>query len=153
MAGSFSRKGYQKFAPAGKPAAAAAVRQAASASIRKEPAGHALLFQAPATYAPAHDSTARAALGPAGTAAHASTRAVPREYPGVPSQCSAATYRPPVLWSTLEYSRVPVEYPLQYGRKSVRQYKRAWGAAHAHARGLRAAPAAHSPVRDAGGVP
>ncbi len=37
------------------PAAAAAVRHAASVSIRTEPAGHSLLPSAPDTYAPAHD--------------------------------------------------------------------------------------------------
>jgi hypothetical protein len=41
------------------PAAAAAVRHAASVSIRTEPEGQLLLFKGPDTYAPAHDSTAR----------------------------------------------------------------------------------------------
>ena len=36
------------------PAAAAAVRHAASVSIHTEPAGHSLLPAAPETYAPAH---------------------------------------------------------------------------------------------------
>jgi hypothetical protein len=54
------------------PAAAAAVRQAASIVIRAEPAGHALLPASPDTYAPAHDSTARTALGHAAAAAHSS---------------------------------------------------------------------------------
>jgi hypothetical protein len=48
------------------------VRHAASVSIRTEPAGHSLLPAAPDTYAPAHTSTARAALGAGAAAAHSS---------------------------------------------------------------------------------
>ncbi len=39
------------------PVAAAAVRHAASVSIRTEPAGHSLLLSALCTYVPAHVST------------------------------------------------------------------------------------------------
>jgi hypothetical protein len=46
------------------PAAAAAVRHAASVKIRTAPAGHSLLPSAPDTYAPARDSTAHAAPRP-----------------------------------------------------------------------------------------
>ena len=77
--------------PAVLPKAAAAARHTASVSIRTEPAGHALLPAAPDTYAPAHDSTAGGALGrAAATAAEASVRAIPREYPVLPNQYSGA---------------------------------------------------------------
>jgi hypothetical protein len=97
------------------PAAAAAVRHAAGVSIRTEPAGHALLPHVPDKYAPAHDSPARAALGRAAAAAHASD---PSGTVGVPSSTHPVLRRclPPA--SAVEYPRVPAsahEYPVQYG--------------------------------------
>ncbi len=85
---------------AGVPTAAAAVRHAASVSIRTKPAGHSLLPHVPDKYAPARDSPARAALGRAAAAAQASTRAVPRENPAVSDQYSVAAYCPQAPWST-----------------------------------------------------
>ncbi len=73
------------------PVAAAAVRHAASVSIRTEPAGHALLPAKPTMYAPAHDSTARAAPRAAAAAAHACTRAAPQQYSGVPHPAIRST--------------------------------------------------------------
>ncbi len=86
------------------PMAAAAERHAASVAIRTEPAGHSLLPESPDTYAPAHDGTARAALGRAAAAAHASTRAAPQQYSGVPVQQSGA---PSTGRSTHQLAAVP----------------------------------------------
>ncbi len=75
---------HTKFDPVLLPAAATAVRHAASVSIHMEPAGHSLLPAAPEMYAPAHDSTARADLGRAAAAVHSSdpsgTAGVPKLY-------------------------------------------------------------------------
>jgi hypothetical protein len=102
------------------PAAAAAVRHAASASIRTEPAGHSLLPAAPDTYAPAHDSTHARPLGRAAAAVYPSdpsgTGGSTREYPGGPSsapQTHGDHQR--CLRGTLEstqYCRSTSQYPL-----------------------------------------